>query len=124
MTAILLVDDDDDFRASLKDVLEDEGYDIVEACNGEQGLDDYRVLAPAIDLVISDALMPGCDGLEMLKILKRDYPSTKVIIVSGGGKIDKNVYLTLAKGLEADAVLKKPVSTQELFATINRVLPP
>ena len=78
---ILVVDDDKAVRLLLRTVLERRGHSVVEAENGDEGLRYYRV-TPA-DLVIVDIQMPVMDGLQMIKELRGDFPTAKIIAISG-----------------------------------------
>jgi CheY-like chemotaxis protein len=78
---ILVVDDDKAVRLLLRAVLERRGYFVVEAENGDEGLRYYRA-APA-DPVIADIQMPVMDGLQMIKELRGDFPTAKIIAISG-----------------------------------------
>ena len=122
MATILLVDDDTGFRESMKEVLEDASHKVIEAFNGNHGLESYRQRRGDIDLVITDVLMPDCDGLEMLSELRKEARRVKVIVISGGGRIDSNLYTSLAENMDADQILKKPVSINSICTAIDRVL--
>jgi len=78
---ILVVDDDKAVRLLLRAVLERRGYSVVEAENGAEGLQYYR--AAPTDLVITDIQMPVMDGLQMIKELRRAFPTAKIIAISG-----------------------------------------
>jgi len=78
---ILVVDDDKAVRLLLRTVLERRGHSVGEAENGDEGLRYYRV-TPA-DLVIVDIQMPVMDGLQMIKELRGDFPTAKIIAISG-----------------------------------------
>ena len=84
---ILVVDDDKAVRLLLRAVLERRGHSVVEAENGDEGLRYYR--AEPADLVIVDIQMPVMDGLQMIKELRGDSPTAKIIAISGekGGLI-------------------------------------
>jgi DNA-binding NtrC family response regulator len=122
MNTILLIDDDAPFREALKDILEEAGNRVIEACDGTQGLSIYQSHSHDVDLVISDMLMPNCDGVELLSKIRSVNPNVKVIIISGGGKLNTDIYLSLANKLGADDILKKPVSSEDICSAINRVL--
>ena len=81
MARILLVDDDKAVRLLLRTVLERRGHSVVEAENGDAGLRYYR--ATPADLVIVDIQMPVMDGLQMIKELRGDFPTAKIIAISG-----------------------------------------
>ena len=82
MARILVVDDDKVMRLLLRAMLERQGHSVVEAENGDEGLSYYR--AAPTDLVITDIQMPVMDGLQMIKALRGDFPTAKIIAISGG----------------------------------------
>ena len=83
---ILVVDDDDIVRHSVGAYLEDSGFEVREADNGQLAVDSVRERAP--DVVLLDLRMPGLDGLEVLAILAVEFPELPVIIVTGAGVLD------------------------------------
>lgn len=114
---ILLVDDNRDFRESVKETLADNGFTVIEAENGnaaEQLLNKFD-----FDLIISDVLMPERDGMEFLDKVKTKDANARIIITSGGGKIGAEHYLEVAHEFGASATLKKPFSATELLQLIN-----
>jgi CheY-like chemotaxis protein len=83
MSRILLIDDDDQFRGMLRQALRPEGYEVVEARDGKEGLIRFRTAA--IDLVITDILMPEQEGLQTIRELRAEFPAIKIIAISGDG---------------------------------------
>ncbi|MFZ1804318.1 MAG: response regulator, partial [Nitrospira sp.] len=77
---VLLIDDDPRVRASLKIVLEPI-YDILQACDGQEGLDVFRKDEP--DLILLDVILPGTDGLAVLQTLRMESKRTPVIMLTG-----------------------------------------
>lgn len=123
MKRILIIEDDQSFRRMLKSVLIEEGFEISEASNGNQGIAEYK--ENPCDLVITDLFMPEKDGLDTIHELKVCYPSLKIIAISGGGiRGDFRVgdALKMAKDLGVDAVLKKPFNTQQLVSRVREIL--
>lgn len=118
MAVVLLIDDDELVRGFFRQVLEGAGYGVVEASSARNGL---RLLRERpIDLVITDILMPDMDGLEVTRVLHRDFPKVKVIAVSGGAQdID---YCNVARFLGAHETLMKPVTVQRLLDTVALLL--
>lgn len=117
---ILIIDDDDLFRRSLRLMLERGGYTVVEAQEGAEGIRHYR--GQKFDVVITDLIMPGKEGLETIRELRSGDRGVRIIAMSGGGRVDSRDYLPLAKALGAQHILDKPFSDQELFAAIDAVL--
>lgn len=114
---VLVVDDDADLRLTLKLALELAGYEVVEAANGRQAIERQRA-APA-DIVITDIFMPDSDGFEAIDGLRRQFPATKVIVMSGGAQLTKRDYLPDAELMGADATLQKPFDIERLLKTLE-----
>jgi DNA-binding NtrC family response regulator len=112
MPTILLIDDENSVRMLLRIALEGEGYEVIEAANGRQGLALYRERLP--DLVITDITMPEMNGLEMTLELTRHYSNVKVIAISG-----EPDNLAFAKQLGACGTLEKPLSIEKLFEIVR-----
>ena len=116
MARILIIDDDLDIRILLRTVLEHEGYDIIEAANGAEGLQQYQAIPP--DLVITDLQMPVMDGLELLQVLRHVAPTPTVVALSG----DQHM-LAQAQRLTPYA-FTKPVPLEQLRAAVLTLVPP
>jgi DNA-binding response OmpR family regulator len=104
----------------LRAVLEQEGYMVDEAQNGREGIARCRQ-TPA-DLVITNILMPEQEGLETIRILRREFPVVKIIAISGGGQRGNLDFLTVARQLGAWRTLRKPFGMQELRVVVDEVL--
>jgi len=98
------------------------GHVVIEASNGIEGLALYP--AGGVDLVITDIIMPGKEGIEVIMELRLRHPHLKIMAISGGGRVDSKDYLRIAKFLGASKVLGKPFSNEELLAALNELLPP
>src|SRR3954462_3398936 len=85
MTRILVIDDDEQFRCAIGEMLAQSHFNVVLAADAEDGLRIFR--SEAVDLVIVDIWMPEKDGLETLMELRRIDPKAKVIAISGGGRL-------------------------------------
>jgi CheY-like chemotaxis protein len=120
MRRILVIDDDEQFRDLVRQVLGREGYEVVEARNGREGMDLYR--ATPTDLVISDILMPEQEGLQTIRELRREFPEAKIIAVSGGGLRGTMNFLKAARLLGAERTLWKPFDLDELRQAVREVL--
>ena len=120
MSKILVIEDDSAVRLSLQMMLEDGGYEVQVAEDGEQGINYYRE-APA-DLVITDLFMPKKEGIETISELRQDYPGVKIIAISGGGQHIPGGFLVFAKKLGAIHTFQKPVDNDELLQVIHTVL--
>jgi len=130
MTTILLIDDETDVRESIARVLERENYTVETAENAEVGL---AILSKeAIDLLISDVIMPGMNGVQVIREIRKSNPNIKVIAISGGGNfgpkayqpeaITTTAYLQAAIEAGADCVLTKPFERAELVDCVHHVL--
>lgn len=121
MARILLIDDDDGVRDILRLMLTHLGHTIIDARDGEEGLDLYHPAAH--DLVITDLVMPGKGGLEVVKQLREQQPDLKIIAMSGGGRPGTGASLRAAREAGASAVLAKPFTLTELADLIRDLLP-
>jgi CheY-like chemotaxis protein len=120
MTSILLVDDDDEFRAMLGEVLTRAGYQVALEPDGQRAIDHYA--SHRTDLVITDLVMPEKEGIQLIVELKRLNSKVKIIAVSGAGQSFLEEYLKLAKILGAQRVLAKPFSEEEVLEAVRQVL--
>ena len=116
-TRILIVEDEPAMVAGLRDNFEYEGYEVISAADGAEGLD--RALAENPDLVVLDVMMPRLSGLDVCKQLKTQRPAVPIIMLTARGQeIDKVVGLELG----ADDYVTKPFSIRELMARVKAVL--
>lgn len=116
---ILVIDDEYHVRDSMRKYLETAGFEVVEAENGFEGLEQYHD-APA-DLVITDIEMPEKDGFETITELTDAYPDAKIIAMSGCIASAPH-YLRAAKGLGAKSTLIKPVDKFRTLAAVRGLL--
>ena len=116
MPHILLIEDDEFFRGMVRSVLKESGYEVAEASDGREGLIAYA--CGNFDLVITDLIMPGKEGIETIITLRKINPALKIIAMSGGGRMSPEGYLHIAKQVGADRVLTKPFGTADLLATV------
>jgi CheY-like chemotaxis protein len=120
MATILLVDDDEQFRTMLCEVLRRAGYEVQAACDGVEAGKLYR--SQPTDLIITDLIMPEKEGLEMIREFRRDYPQAKIIAMSGGGRKGTINCLDVARMFGAQQVLEKPFSHQEILQAVHALL--
>jgi two-component system alkaline phosphatase synthesis response regulator PhoP len=117
MSKILIVEDEPDMVAGLKDNFEFEGYEVQTAADGEAGLAQARAWKP--DLVVLDVMLPKLSGLEVCKTLRGEgFESPILMLTARGQEIDKVVGLELG----ADDYVTKPFSIRELLARVKAVL--
>jgi DNA-binding response OmpR family regulator len=120
MTRILVIDDEPSVRELLSVMLTEEGYEVVEAADGEAGMRLFRE-NPA-DLVITDLIMPEKEGIETIMDLRRNFPDVKIIAMSGGGIIHAEDYLGMARGVGAHCVFEKPFGVSDLLKAVHQLL--
>src|SRR5437762_7807503 len=117
MTKILIVEDEPNMVAGLRDNFEFEGYQVVSSFDGKEGLE--QALKESPDLVVLDVMMPKMSGLDVCKQLKARRPSIPIIMLTARGQeVDKVVGLELG----ADDYVTKPFSIRELVARVKAVL--
>ena len=122
MPRVLVIDDDEQLRALLHEILERAGFEVMEAAHGAEGLRLYR--AQPADLVITDLIMPEKEGVETILELRRDFPNARVIAMSGGGRQAGRDYLRMAEQLGAKRTVSKPFSRQQILDAVRDLLAP
>jgi CheY-like chemotaxis protein len=120
MKRILLIDDEEGLRAVLRICLERLGYEVVDAHNGADAIALFKRMP--VDLVLTDLVMPGKEGLETIRELRRRNPELKIIAMSGGGRTDASDNLKMALLFGATSVFSKPFSLDELGKGVAEVL--
>ena len=118
MALILVIDDNDLLRESVRETLEQAGHSVIEAENGATGF--ALAKQNAVDLILTDMLMPESDGVETILQIRKTYPQMKIVAMSGSR--EHELYLSVASRLGADAVLDKPFRAAQLRETIARLL--
>jgi DNA-binding response OmpR family regulator len=115
---ILIVDDEDELRQRLRQALSNEQYMVETAKNGDEALDNIAD-DDSFDLIILDIMMPGRDGLSVLKEIRKEGINTPVLMLTALGDLDDRI-----RGLDqgADDYLAKPFSMSELLARIRAML--
>ncbi len=115
--SILVVDDEESIRSSLKSILEDEGYEVTVASNGQEALKAYTSDPP--DLMMLDIWMPEMDGLETLRRVKEFVPTAQVMMMSGHGSIE-----TAVKAIKLGAYdyIEKPLSLENVTLRVKHAL--
>jgi CheY-like chemotaxis protein len=112
---ILIVDDDPAIRTTLSEVLGDEGYTIMTATNGAEGLDALTVVLPA--LVLLDMRMPVLDGWGFARVLKERGVSLPIVVMSAAQDARR-----WSQEIGATSVLAKPFDLDELLQVVERTL--
>lgn len=116
MPRILLIEDDENLRFILAEVLVEAGYEVYEAEEGEDALATASGQMP--DLVVTDIVMPGMEGIAAIMALRDRYDTIPIIAISG-----HELYLDSSEKLGADAALLKPFSHDSLIQTVRDLLP-
>lgn len=116
---VLVIEDDTVLLMAMTDWLKAEGYRVMAAADGGRGLDLFRQMKA--DIVVTDIIMPEREGIETLMALKALAPETRVLAISGGGRVAAGDFLTLAKSLGADGVLAKPFRREAFLETVRTV---
>ena len=117
MKTILIIDDEESIRASLQGILQDEGYRVLLAADGNAGLDLLR--EESADLILLDIWMPGIDGLETLRRIRGMNSEQLVIMMSGHGTIETAVKATR---LGAYDFIEKPLSLEKVLLSLQNAL--
>jgi len=118
MARLLVIEDEPLVRHTVRTILARDGHLIIEAENGARGL--AQLAQNDVDLVLTDLIMPGSEGIETIQQIRRLYPQLKVVAMSGTGA--SNLYLDAASKLGANAILQKPFAPAKLRETVARVL--
>jgi DNA-binding NtrC family response regulator len=113
-TKLLIVDDEEGFVSALSKRLSARGIDVYSASNGEEGLGKLTE-HPGIDIVLLDVKMPGIDGIETLRLIKRTHPLVEVIMLTGHATVESAI-----DGMKLGAFdyLMKPCELEELASKI------
>ena len=120
MARILIIDDEELIRETIRMKLEQNGHEVTEASNGAEGL---RALAEGqIDLVVTDIIMPDQEGIETIRKIRQRDARIGIIAISGGGRGRGLQFLDIAQKLGANASLPKPFTGSQLLAVVEATL--
>lgn len=120
LARILIIDDDNDVRDVLRQMLEREGYEVDDACTGDDGVRIFNEQRQ--DLVITDILMPGMGGVQTIMELRLLAPDVKIIAISGGDQIAPEYYLKMIKNFGTLCEMKKPIMREPLLQAVKSIL--
>lgn len=120
MAKVLVIDDDEEHRTLVREILVREGHRVEEAVDGADGLRLFGKSRP--DVVVTDINMPGLDGHEVISALRLVHADVPVIAISGGGAVEKDELLLRAARLGATEVIMKPFDFRQLAGAVGRAL--
>ncbi len=120
MARILIIDDEERVRRTLRRMLEPAGHDVVEAADGGEGVELYK--EDSVDLVLMDLIMPEKEGIQAAAELRHYDPEVKIIAISGGGRIGNMEVLKIARKFGIEHALPKPIRVGELLASVKGIL--
>lgn len=120
MARILVIDDDPSIRRAVRRMLERAGHEVLDAGDGEAGIELFR--RQPVDLVLTDMQMPGAGGAATMKRLREEAPGVKIIAISGGGVSAPADPPALAKSTGATRALRKPFEMRDLLTAVREVL--
>jgi DNA-binding response OmpR family regulator len=115
---LLIIDDNKDILSALDEFLSKKKYDVISASDGLEGMKLLETEEQGFDLVITDLVMPKISGVGLISILKKKFPQTPVIAITGWGEHPE----ALATEAQADRVLEKPFELSELHRLIQDLL--
>jgi CheY-like chemotaxis protein len=117
---ILVIDDEEGAVRVLTQILEQAGYEVTSTQSGKQGVSLQR--GNPSDLIIMDIFMPDLNGVEAIQRLKKSYPKTPIIAISGGQTMAGRDCLELAREKGADYTFRKPFKMAEFVETVRTAL--
>jgi DNA-binding NtrC family response regulator len=120
MARVLVIDDDEEHRTLVQQILTRMGHEVDQATDGAQGLRLVESRHP--DLVLTDINMPGVDGHHVISALRVLHADVPVIAISGGSEIAKDELLLKAAKLGAVEVIMKPFEFRQLAGAVTRAL--
>ena len=120
MKKILVIEDNAIVRNTVKRILQIAGYTVVTANDGLEGVNLFRKELP--DLVISDIIMPQQEGIGTIRQILAEFPGTKIIAISGGGRIGNTDFLKIARQLGASDIVAKPLDPDHFLDVVKNCL--
>lgn len=120
MAQIIVIDDMDLIRDAVSQILTSAGHVVREARDGHEALKLFEAERP--DLIITDIIMPEKDGIETIQDLRTLEPATRIVAVSGGGKMVETDFLVAAQTFGAREILRKPFEAHELLQVVSKAL--
>ncbi len=115
---LLIIDDAEEILSALTNFFSQKKYTVVSAANGLDGLKHIEAKDADFDLIITDLVLPNISGVAIISIVKKRFPTTPVIAITGWGEHPES----LAKEAHADYVLEKPFKLPELEQLVQKLL--
>ncbi len=115
---LLIIDDSEEILTALTNFFTQKKYDVISAANGLDGLKHIEAKDAAFDLIITDLVLPNISGVAIISIVKKRFPDTPVIAITGWGEHPES----LAKEAHADHVMEKPFKLPELEQLVKKLL--
>ncbi len=115
---LLIIDDAEEILSALTNFFSQKKYTVVSAANGLDGLKHIEAKDADFDLIITDLVLPNISGVAIISIVKKRFPDTPVIAITGWGEHPES----LAKEAHADVVLEKPFKLPELEQLVKKLL--
>jgi CheY-like chemotaxis protein len=116
MAKILVVDDQEIIQQVIRDMLEKTGHEVLVAGHGQEALDILE--EHSVDIVTVDLLMPGMNGIELIRLQRKAFPNVKAMIVSGA----KDVLSCLPPEFDGVPLVRKPFSTDDIQDAVGSLL--
>ena len=121
MTHVMVIDDDEQIRELLRETLERDGYEVVTAANGDEGIRLHR--SKSADVIITDILMPVREGISTIHELRNEFPDVKIIAITGGGHSGPlSHYLSMANQIGAHRVIAKPFVRRQILDAVSELV--
>jgi len=120
MVDVLIIDDDHQMRSLLREAFLLAGIEAETAADGSEAERIFQTRF--FKVVVTDIVMPDKDGFEVIFELKQRHPSTKIIAISGGGRLNATDYLESARSFGAIATFQKPLNRKALIAKVQEIL--
>ena len=115
---LLIIDDAEEILSALTNFFTQKKYSVISAANGLDGLKHIEAKDAEFDLIITDLVLPNISGVAIISIVKKRFPDTPVIAITGWGEHPES----LAKEAHADVVLEKPFKLPELEQLVKKLL--
>ncbi len=120
MPKVLIIDDEEDIRSILKDMLGMSGYDVDTAEDGRKAKELYD--QTDYDVVITDIIMPEQDGFEVILDYRNKNQLDRIIAISGGGRTSSEDYLSIASHFGVSSIFSKPPNYKDLIAKVGEIV--